>query len=397
MSRYNVYFVYPENQAEIAKLIDRVGCDPAGVKIMAPKGEMLIIHVENLSLKAANILKQEMLSRGGEVALHRDVAGLRTEKTNALIIGTRRQIQDLLIKLKVQPFGLKRLGEEIGELLKRRKIPYELNLPHHHAPLPIGERTLVMGILNVTPDSFSDGGRYIDLTKAVEHAKRLEREGADIIDIGGESTRPGAEKVSLEEELRRVLPVIEALRKEVSIPISIDTYKAEVAKAAIDAGAHIINDVWGAKAEPHIAQVAADTGAPIILMHNREKRDYVDLITDMMRDLRSSIDIALKAGCKKEQILIDPGIGFAKNAEDNLDVMHRLEEFTSLGYPILLGTSRKSFIGKVTDLPVDQRVEGTIATVVYGIEKGADIVRVHDVEAVVRAVRMTDAMKRRGI
>jgi dihydropteroate synthase len=400
MSRYNVFRIYPRTQDEIHSMIKEIGCDPGGLKIMAPKGEMILIRVENLSLRAANILKQEMLSRGGDVVLHRDVAGLTIEKSAAIIMGTRRQLNELLIKLRVQPFGLKTLGREIEEMLKAQdqleRRGREIWLPHGAKPLRIGERTLVMGILNVTPDSFSDGGKYIDIDQAVEHAHRLIEEGADIIDVGGESTRPGAEKVPLETEANRVLPVIEALSRRISVPISIDTYKAEVARRAIQAGAHIINDVWGAKADPDMAKLVADTGAPIILMHNRENMNYSSLIPDMMRDLRESIELILSAGGMKEQIILDPGIGFAKTLEHNLEIMARLEEFTSLGYPILLGTSRKSFIGKTLDLPVDQRVEGTIATVVLGIQKGADIVRVHDVGAVSRAARMTDAMVKGG-
>ena len=400
MSRYNVYRVYPKDQSEIREIIQEIGSDPGGVKVMTPKGEMILLRIENLSLKAANILKQEMLSRGGDVALHRDVAGLSIDKSDALLMGTRRQYAELLRKLKVQPFGLKTLGQEIEEILrgqdKLRKVR-EISLPHQATPMRIGVKTLVMGILNVTPDSFSDGGRYNDIEQAILHAQKLVQEGADIIDIGGESTRPGHEKVSVENELERVIPIIHALRNEISVPISIDTYKAEVARKAIEAGAHIINDVWGAKADPNMARVAVETKAPIILMHNRHNRDYNHLIQDMIRDLRESIDLVLNEGGSPEQILIDPGIGFAKDAEGNLEVMKHLEDFQSLGYPILLGTSRKSFIGKILDLPVDQRKEGTIATVVLGIQKGVDIVRVHDVEAVSRAVRMTDAMVRRNI
>lgn len=396
MSRYNLYRISPRSQTELAVLINKVGSDPGGVKLMAPKGEHILVHVENLSLKAANILKQELLSRGGDVALHRDVAGLSIEKTNAIMMGTRRQLRELMIKLKVQPFGLKALARELEELIRhydhKTSRATELSLPHGMSSLVIGERTLIMGILNVTPDSFSDGGKYDELDEAVRHAKEMVAAGADIIDLGGESTRPGSVPVGLEEELRRVIPVVTAISREVDVPISIDTYKAEVARAAIAAGAHIINDVWGAKAEPEIAYVAAQTGAPIILMHNRNDRNYRDLIPDMMRDLRESIEFALEAGCKREQLLIDPGIGFAKDYGENLAVMCELEAFQSLGLPILLGTSRKGFIGRTLDLPVDQRIEGTIATVVFGMQKGVDIVRVHDVEAVSRAVHMTDAM-----
>jgi dihydropteroate synthase len=265
--------------------------------------------------------------------------------------------------------------------------PYQLDLQ---------SKTMVMGILNVTPDSFSDGGQFNAIDRAVEHAKKLVADGADIIDIGGESTRPGAQKVSLEEELRRVIPVIKAVAAEVDVPISIDTYKAEVAKQAIEAGAHIINDIWGAKADKQMAEVAAHYDVPIILMHNRHHLHYENLIPDMISDLVESIEIVKKAGVKDENIILDPGIGFAKTLEHNLEVMRHLDEFTKLGYPVLLGTSRKSFIGHVLDLPVDERVEGTGATVCLGIAKGVHIVRVHDVLPMARMAKMMDAMMGKG-
>jgi dihydropteroate synthase len=263
--------------------------------------------------------------------------------------------------------------------------------------LDLRKKTMIMGIVNVTPDSFSDGGRFYDIDRAVEHAKRLVADGADIIDIGGESTRPGAEKVSLEEELRRVIPVVKEVAQEIDVPISIDTYKAEVAKQAIEAGAHIINDVWGAKADAKMAEVAAFYDVPIILMHNRHDLQYRDLISDMISDLMESVAIAKRAGVRDENIILDPGIGFAKTLEHNLEIMRRLDEFAKLGYPLLLGTSRKRFIGHVLDLPVNERVEGTGATVCLGIVKGAHIVRVHDVLPIARMAKMMDAMLGKGV
>lgn len=256
-------------------------------------------------------------------------------------------------------------------------------------------RTLVMGILNVTPDSFSDGGRFNRIDHAVNHALEMIKDGADIIDIGGESTRPGHVPVSLDEELNRVLPIIRAVREVTDIPISIDTYKAETARQAIEAGATIINDVWGAKADQKIAKVAADYSVPIILMHNRNNMAYNHLIEDMMSDLKESIRIAHQAGVTDEHIIIDPGIGFAKTFHHNLEVMNQLDEFKQLGYPILLGTSRKRFIGEVLDAPVNERVEGTGATVCLGISKGCQIVRVHDVLPISKMVKMMDAMIKR--
>lgn len=270
----------------------------------------------------------------------------------------------------------------------------ELQLGKHTLPWKGAHaRTYVMGILNVTPDSFSDGGQFNTIDRAVAHAHKLIADGADILDIGGESTRPQATPVSLEEELERVIPVISAIAREVDVPISIDTYKAEVARQAIQAGAHLINDVWGARKDPDMAQVAAEYKVPIVLMHNRNQAQYESLMRDMLSDLRGSIQLALQAGVKKEQIIIDPGIGFAKSYAQNLTVLRHLDQIVKLGYPVLLGTSRKSFIGTALGgVPPQERVEGTAATVAYAVAQGCHIVRVHDVKQMVRVCRMMDAI-----
>lgn len=287
-----------------------------------------------------------------------------------------------------------------------------------------GERTYVMGILNITPDSFSgDGllplstatdsaGKGAGVKAAVEVARGFLTAGADILDVGGESTRPGSQPVDVWAEKQRVLPVIRAIRAEFpEAMISIDTWKAEVAAEALGAGASIINDVWGLRLDPQLAGIAAQANAPVILMHNRSKpanvevRDrlgkaylgavYENLLNDVKRDLMDSVQIARSAGIPDEHILLDPGIGFGKTIEQNLELINRLDEVRALGFPVLLGASRKSFIGYTLDLPPDQRVEGTAAAIAVGITRGADIVRVHDVEAMVRVVRMTDAIVRR--
>ena len=277
-----------------------------------------------------------------------------------------------------------------------------------------GSRTYVMGILNVTPDSFSGDGIFAggDVTEqAVKQAEGFLANGADILDVGGESTRPGSEPVNAENEMERVVPVIAALRQNFpDVLISIDTYKASVAEAAIRAGANIVNDVWGFRADPEIASVAARYKTPVILMHNRSNpasvevreklggtyvgAEYADLIEDVKRELMNSVEIALKAGVEEKLVLLDPGIGFGKKREHNLELINRLDEIRSLGYPILLGTSRKSFIGFTLDLPPDQRVEGTAATVAVGITRGADMIRVHDVKEMARVAKMTDALVR---
>lgn len=259
----------------------------------------------------------------------------------------------------------------------------------------IGERTYIMGILNVTPDSFSDGGRYNELEAALKRVSTMIEEGADIIDVGGESTRPGHVVISDEDEINRVAPVIKAIKGNFDIPVSVDTYKSKVAKEALEAGADLVNDIWGFKHDREIADITAKYGAACCLMHNRENKEYKNLIDDMISDLQESIDIALKAGVPENKIIIDPGFGFAKTVENNLDVMKNLEKLKMLGYPMLLGTSRKSTIGAVLDLPVDQRLEGTLATTVIGITKGCDFVRVHDILQNKRACVMTDAIIRR--
>ena len=258
----------------------------------------------------------------------------------------------------------------------------------------LDKRTYIMGILNLTPDSFSDGGKFNNEEAALEQAERLLKEGVDIIDVGGESTRPNHTPVGEGEEIERVVPIIRAIRGKFDVPISIDTYKAKVAEEALKAGADIINDVWGFKKEMNIARIAADFGVPCILMHNRIEASYQDFIEDMKADLMESIDIAIRAGVKKEKIILDPGVGFAKTYEQNLMVMKELEKFCEMGFPVLLGTSKKSMIGLTLDLPVEERVEGTIATTVMGIMKGCKFVRVHDVQANKRAAMMTDAMIR---
>ena len=252
--------------------------------------------------------------------------------------------------------------------------------------------TVVMGILNITPDSFSDGGRYDAVEAALNHAKKMVADGAKIIDVGGESTRPGHAAVSLEEELSRVIPVIQALSRELDVAISIDTYKAKVAEAAIQAGAHIINDIWGAKREPAIAEVAARLGVPILLMHNRENMDYTDFWPDVRKDLEESVQIAKDAGVPAHHIWLDPGIGFAKTTQHNILMMQHLQDLVEMGYPVLLATSRKTMIGKVLNLPVEERLEGTAATVSYGVMNGCHMMRVHDVKEIIRTVRMMDIL-----
>lgn len=261
--------------------------------------------------------------------------------------------------------------------------------------LEIGSRTLIMGILNVTPDSFSDGGNFNSVGQALNHSILMVKEGADIIDVGGESTRPGSEEVDAKEEIKRVVPVISELKRFINKPISIDTYKASVAEAALEAGANIVNDVWGLQREPEIAQVIAKYNVPVVAMHNQSGTNYdKDIIESMIDFFKVTIEIALKAGIDKEMIILDPGIGFGKTVEQNIEVMRRLDELQVLGYPVLLGISRKSVIGKTLDLPTHDRLEGTIALNSIGIQMGVEIIRVHDIKENVKAAKMIDAIVR---
>ncbi|SFM31376.1 dihydropteroate synthase [Paenibacillus sp. 1_12] len=259
--------------------------------------------------------------------------------------------------------------------------------------LDLRNRTAIMGILNVTPDSFSDGGLYVDVQVAVEQAKRMVAAGADMIDIGGESTRPGSSVVTLEEELQRVIPVVKTLiAAGITVPLSIDTYKAEVARQALEAGAHVLNDIWGLQREPEMAQLAAQFECPIVITHNRNEAVYGDYIPEVIDDLLQSIRLAHAAGIRDSQIILDPGIGFAKTYEQNLQLMNELHRIVAIGYPVLLGTSRKSMITRTLGLPPSDVQEGTAATVCMGIQQGCRIIRVHDVMEMKRVALMMDTM-----
>ena len=344
-------------------------------------------------MRAANLLKQEMLSKGGEAALTHGAADWSVERTDALLMGTLKQYRLLLAKLKLQPFGLARLGQELSALLDAQ-VPEELRLGPHRLPL---SRILVMGILNITPDSFSDGGRYSNVEQALKQGEEMVAQGADIIDVGGESTRPGHEPVSVDEELKRVMPVIERLTAELSVPISIDTNKVPVAAKALSAGVHLVNDVGGLASEDMLPQVTRN-GAGLVIMHGLKEhrreapRDYPDLMGTLNDFLAQRLEQAIAAGVPRESIILDPGLGFGKHGKRNLTILARLGELTGLGQPLLVGSSRKGFIGEVLDVPVEEREEGTAATVALAIANGAHLIRVHNVKSMVRVARMTDAI-----
>ncbi|MBP7332225.1 MAG: dihydropteroate synthase [Firmicutes bacterium] len=387
-----VYSVIVDNKEEAYRAIASVGADKPGRLWMAPKAVHRLVMLEGVRPKQANIMKQEMLSKGGEAAVARGVVDNSVPETKVLLMGTLKQYEVFLAKLKSQPFSLPAVAEQIRDVLEGQEgfAPYELDC--RGKIIKLGERTLVMGILNVTPDSFSDGGRFCDPGLALERAGMMVTEGADIIDLGGESTRPGFTPVSLEEELARIIPVMKRLVKELTVPVSIDTTKAEVARQALEEGAGIINDQWGLRSDPAMAGIAAKYDAPLVLMHNQRGTVYRDLLGDIAESLRESIGIALAAGVPREKVIVDPGLGFGKSAGQNLEALRRLKELRCLRQPILIGPSNKSTIGKVLNLPVEERMEGTAASVAVGIVGGADIIRVHDVKGMARVARMTDAI-----
>jgi len=364
---------------------------------MAPKMLTHCVHLTRLQCRQANILKQEMLALGGDAAVARGSVACSIDSTDVILIGTQKQLTLLCRKLALQPFGLPALAGVITSVLARcETAPIVWCTSRREITL---KRPVIMGILNVTPDSFSDGSRYLDLPRAVERAREMVAEGADIIDIGGESTRPGAAPVAADEEIERIVPVIAALAGTVPCAISVDTWKSRVAAEAMAAGAEIINDISGFAFDDAMAQVAARSSAGVVLMHTRGapgtmqlNTAYGDLLGEVIHSLRDSLQTAANAGVERERIAIDPGIGFAKNALTNLQLLKRLREFSVLGLPILIGTSRKSFIGKALNRETDQRLYGTAATVALAVANGAAILRVHDVAAMRDVADMAHAI-----
>ncbi len=386
------------SREDAAREMLKVGVCEGGGDAMEGKARTLVIKVADATVPAAHVLKQQMLSLGGDAAVAKDVITHAVDSTDVLLLGTPRQMRDLTRKLSWQPFGLPELGERIGELLDTLDGRGPSVLRAGSYTLNLSERVHFMGILNVTPDSFSDGGNYLRPTAATERALAMIEEGADIIDVGGQSSRPGSQPVTEDEELKRVVPVIERLRKEWDGPLSIDTYRARVAEEALLAGASIVNDITAFTAEPRIGRVTADAGAAAVLMHMQgapatmqKSPSYEDLMGEVAFFLKAAVERAAAAGLGNDQIAVDPGIGFGKTTEHNLAILRRLPELAVLGKPILVGPSRKSFIGNVLDLPVGERLEGTLATAAYAVAQGAKILRVHDVRPTVRAVRMVEA------
>ena len=386
---------------EAADILKRMDVDPYGIEAMLPKMVNMNIHIQGLPCKVANIIKQEMLALGGDAAVARGAVACSIEKTDLILIGTLKQIRRFIEKISFQPFGLKLLAESLDTLLDNL-LAEHWTLKTSRRKMILGDRTRIMGILNVTPDSFSDGGRFDSPEKAIECGFQLVEDGADILDIGGESTRPGAQPVSLEEELRRTIPVIQGLSGKINVPISIDTTKAVIAREAVAAGAEIINDISAMRFDEPMPAVIASSGAAVVFMHMRgvpqtmQKGDlhYALLQGEMIDFFRERLNTALLAGILPEQVIIDPGIGFGKTRSDNLKLLKYLPEFNVLGRPILTGPSRKSFLGQEGRGGAVDRLEETAAAVTAAIMNGSQVVRVHDVKAMKRVVAVADAIVR---
>jgi dihydropteroate synthase len=376
----------------------KIGVSEGGVRAMAGKAETVVIKIVGANVPTAHIVKQQMLSIGGDAAVAKGVLTHEVDRTDILIMGTHTQLRELAEKLSYQPFDLPSMGQEIAALLDSLAPPPHVRLRARHHTLDLARRVHIMGILNVTSDSFSDGGLYLRPTAAFDHAIEMVEEGADIIDIGGQSSRPGSHPIPESEEMSRVLPVIERIHESWDGPISVDTYRARVAEEALKAGASMVNDITAMTAEPAIADVTARFDAACVLMHMQgtpqtmqHHPSYDELMGEIAFFLQSAIERARAAGIEDDQIAIDPGLGFGKTTEHNLSILRHLPELKVLGRPILVGASRKSFIGKVLDLPVEDRLEGTLATAAYAVAQGARILRVHEVRSVLRTAQMVEA------
>lgn len=382
------------------KQFEKLGCDFAGSKIMNEKALFFTLELKDISLRAAIILKQELMALGGEVVLSREVMTFKPEKTDIILLGTQKQYRKLWQKLWQQPFGCKEIAGMLQQFFEQQ---IEKTKPR---VWQVRERSLdfskpvIIGIVNITPDSFSDGGKFLGKDAAIQHCKQLIAEGADILDLGAESSRPGSEPVSEEEELKRLLPVLEALLgdKEITAPISIDTYKPEVAECCLEKGAHMLNDITGLQ-NPEMQNIVAKYGVPVIMMHMQgspktmqENPQYKDVVDDILDFFETQIAQCKEKGISK--IICDPGIGFGKTVEQNLEILRRFQEFHVLGVPLMIGTSRKSFIQKTIGGAPEDRLEGTIASNVIAAVHGATIFRVHDVKACRRALDLTSAILR---
>ena len=384
---------------EITQIMQDIQVDSYGIRIMLPKAVSCLIKMNSVSNITANILKQEMLSLGGDVAVARGALTGKAKKTDCLLMGNLSQFNRLNQKLKLQPFGLNQLAQNLDATLRNyQRDDFNIDLGRFKLNLVTG-KTCIMGIINITPDSFSgDGLYYSSRAEILDYAQRLADDGADILDVGGESSRPGAKPISAKEEISRIAPLIKLLSKKIKVPISVDTYKPEVAQEALDNGAVIINDVTALR-DPKMAKLAAKHKAGVVIMHMKgnprtmqRNPKYATLIEDIIDYLDKAMKKGMDAGIQKEKFIIDPGIGFGKTPEDNLKILQKLQDFKILGRPIMVGTSRKSFIGKILNANPRGMLSGTVSTCVAAVKNGAKIIRVHDVKEVKQALKVLDAI-----
>ncbi len=401
--RYKLHLISSTRRATLAGHLRRAGVDPAGIEIMTRKAETVVMRVCGLSAAAANIIKQQMLSIGGDAAVHREVIHGAPDESCAYLISDARRLEILAGNMAAQPFGLGEAGSEIIRLLGLRSSPPRaVNLPGGSLDLTGGP--LIMGILNVTPDSFSDGGCFIDPSAAAERAAEMIGEGASIIDIGGESSRPGAVELDPSEELDRIAPVLEMTAGLTDAVISIDTRHSGIAREAVRLGASIINDISGFTHDSGMTEVAAGSGAAVVVMHMKGTPEtmqddpvYEDAPGEISAWLESTADRLIDGGISRDKIIVDPGIGFGKRLEDNLEIIDRIGDLHTLGYPVLVGHSRKSFIGTITgcDMP-GERLSGGLAVTGRCLDAGVQILRVHDVRETADFIGVWKAINRKG-
>jgi len=398
---YKIRQLIIENNKQAKEEFSKIKATLPGINIMSSKLFNLVLKIKDVDNRAANILKQEMLSRNGEVVTCRETLSSCEGKSDIIIFGTKKKIYSLIEKMKLQPFGLKALAQDLENFLSsyhsdgQRKF---LNISGKSFDLE--NEVIIMGILNVTPDSFYDGGKYFKPEDAYKRIEQLVNEGAHIIDIGGMSTRPGSEEIDIKEEINRTIFLIKYIKKNYDNLVSIDTYRSEVAEEALDAGCDIVNDISGFTFDDNMKKVVSDYNASCILMHIKgtpkdmqENPKYDDVIEEIYDYLFTQVNVALDAGISKDKIIVDPGIGFGKTMQHNFIVLKKIDELKSLGCPILVGASRKSFIGNFLNLSSDERLEGSLAVAAYCAQKGVNILRVHDVKETIRVTRLIKAIE----
>jgi dihydropteroate synthase len=398
---YKIRQIFIGNKEEAAAEFRSIGATAEGAKIMSEKFVNLAIRADGIQNKAVNILKQEMLARNGDVAVSKNALYSSAEKSDVIIFGSEKSIRNLADKIKLQPFGLKAMSLELDRFLDNlQKSKSKSILKIADKSFDLANETVIMGILNMTPDSFFDGGKYSKIENAFERADKIVNEGAHIIDVGGMSTRPGSKSISIDEELERTIPLINYIKKNHDILISIDTFRSEVAESALKEGADVINDISSLMLDEKMKLAAVKSHASIILMHMKGTPEtmqknpvYSDVISEIYNFFVTRTNIAISAGIKQENIIIDPGLGFGKTPEHNFKIIKKLSDFKSLGYPVLIGASRKSFTGLLLKLSPENRLEGSLAAAVLCVLNGANILRVHDVKETIRAISIVKAVQ----